>query len=62
MIYVFALSIIYTSIKQKDKLLSAKRNLILFLFLSVVGIVMGIIYLLNPYIPSITYMLEDVMN
>lgn len=62
MIYIFGLTIIYTFIKQKDKLLSTKRNLILYLILSMVGIVLGVIYIINPYLPSITSMLEKYMN
>ncbi len=62
MIYIFSASIIYTFFKQKDKLLSAKRNLILYLLLSMIGIVLGVIYLINPYLPSISLVLEKYMK
>lgn len=58
MIYIFGATIIYTFVKEKDKLLSAKRNLILFFFLSVIGMTLGVIYIINPYLPSITLMLQ----
>lgn len=62
MIYVFGATIVYTFIKEKDKLLSAKRNLILFFLLSVIGMTLGIIYVINPYLPSITLMLQKYMK
>jgi len=58
MIYIFLVTIIYTFVKQKDKLLSEKRNLVLYLFLSIIGIGLGVVYLFNPYLPSIALMLE----
>lgn len=62
MIYIFAISLIYTMIKKKDQLLSAYRNLILFLFLSFIGLTLGIVYVINPYLPSISAMLEKHMK
>jgi len=62
MIYVFALTIGYTFIKRKEQLLSSKRNLVLFLFLSIIGLVLGIIYIINPYLPSLTLYLEKYMK
>lgn len=62
MIYIFAFSLIYTMIKKKDQLLSAYRNLILFLFLSIIGLILGIVYVINPYLPSISAMLEKYMK
>ncbi len=62
MIYIFSFMIIYTLIRQKEKLLSCKRNLIIYLFLSVIGIALGIVYLINPYIPSISSMMEKYMK
>ena len=58
MIYIFLVTIIYTFVKQKDKLLSEKRNLVLYIFLSIIGIGLGVVYLFNPYLPSIALMLE----
>lgn len=62
MIYVFALTLGYTFIRQKDQLFSSKRNLFLFLLLSIIGITLGIIYMINPYLPSITLMLEKYLK
>ncbi|NLP34685.1 MAG: hypothetical protein GX359_05740 [Clostridiales bacterium] len=62
MIYVFAVSLIYTMIKKKDQLLGASRNLILFLILSIIGLTLGIVYVINPYLPSISAMLEKYMK
>lgn len=62
MIYVFAATIIYTLIKQRNKLLSKKRNLVLYLFLSAIGLTLGIIYLVNPYLPSLSLFLEKYMK
>lgn len=58
MIYIFSVTIIYTLIKQKDKLLSEKRNLVLYLLLSFIGIGLGVVYLINPYLPSLSLLLE----
>lgn len=62
MIYVFGATIIYTFIKEKDKLLAAKRNLVLFFLLSVIGMTLGIIYIINPYLPSITLLIQKYMK
>jgi hypothetical protein len=62
MIYVFAVSLIYTMIKKKDQLLGANRNLVLFLLLSIIGLTLGIIYVINPYLSSISSMLEKYMK
>lgn len=58
MIYVFSFTIIYTLIKQRDKLLKNKKNLALYLILSMMGISLGIIYMINPYLPSLSMFLE----
>lgn len=62
MIYIFSFTIIYTLIKQWDKLLSRKKNLALYLILSVLGITLGLIYLVNPYLPSLSMYLEKYMK
>ncbi len=62
MIYIFGITIIFTLIKQRDKLFRSKRNLILYLILSIIGMAMGIIYLINPYLPSISLMMEKYME
>ncbi|MDF2942046.1 MAG: putative rane protein [Herbinix sp.] len=62
MIYVFSMTIIYTLIKQKDKLLKAKRNMVLYLLLSIIGVGLGVIYLINPYLPSISLLMEKYMK
>lgn len=58
MIYVFGLTIIITFIRQKDKLLKSKKNLAIYLVLSVIGLGMGVVYMINPYLPSISMMME----
>jgi hypothetical protein len=62
MIYIFGFTIIYTLIRQRDKLLKSKKNLVLYLLLSIIGMSMGIIYLINPYLPSISLMMEKYME
>lgn len=62
MIYVFSITAIYALIKQKDKLLKEKRNLALYLILSIAGIALGVVYLLNPYISSLAMYMEKYMK
>ncbi len=62
MIYIFSFTIVFTLIRQREKLLSKKRNLILYLLLSVIGITLGVIYMINPYLPSISSMMEKYMK
>lgn len=62
MIYVFCITIIYTFIRQRNKLLRSKKNMALFLLLSFLGIGMGVVYLINPYLPSISVILEKYME
>ncbi len=62
MIYVFSVTIIYTFIKQRNKLLHDKKNLVLYVLLSVLGIALGVVYLINPYLPSLTTILEKYMK
>lgn len=61
MIYIFSIALLYTFIKQKEQLRS-KKNLFLFLFLSLIGITLGVIYMINPYIPSISFYLEKYLK
>ncbi|NLZ83706.1 MAG: hypothetical protein GX915_08580 [Clostridiales bacterium] len=53
MVYIFLAILVFIMIKKKDQLLSAKRNVFLFIFLSIIGLTMGFIYEINPYIPTI---------
>ncbi len=62
MIYVFGATAIYTLIQQRKKLLKEKRNLIIYLFLTIMGLALGIIYLMNPYMPSLTMYLEKYLK
>ncbi len=62
MIYVFGFTIIYTLIRQREKILRSKKNLVIYLLLSVMGIALGIVYLINPYLPSISLMMEKYME
>ncbi len=58
MIYIFSATIIYTLIRQREKLLSKKRDLAIYLCLSAIGLTLGIVYLINPYLPSISSLME----
>lgn len=62
MLYIFIILLIIAFFNQKKKLFLDKRNLVLFLFLSAVGITLGIIHAVNPYLPSIAYTLENYMK
>jgi hypothetical protein len=62
MIYIFGFTIIFTLIKQREKLLRSKKNLALYLVLSIIGMAMGIVYIINPYLPSISLMMEKYME
>ncbi len=62
MIYIFGLTIIITFIRQKDKLLKSKKNLAIYLMLSCIGLGMGVVYMINPYLPSISMILEKHMK
>lgn len=62
MIYVFVILLIISFIKEKDLLLKIKRNLLLFMALSVCGIILGIVHIVNPYIPSISFLLEKYLK
>lgn len=62
MIYIFLAFLVFIMIKKKNQLLSAKRNLILFLLLSIIGLSMGFIYEINPYIPTIAQTLIKYMK
>jgi hypothetical protein len=62
MIYVFGLTIIITFIRQRDKLLKSKKNLAIYLMLSFIGLGMGVVYMINPYLPSISMMMEKYMK
>jgi len=62
MIYIFGITIIYTLVRQWKDLTSKKRNLIVYLFLTVIGFALGIVYLINPYMPSLSQFLEKHMK
>ncbi len=62
MIYIFGLTIIITFIRQRDKLLRSKKNLAIYLMLSFIGLGMGVVYMINPYLPSISTMMEKYMK
>ena len=59
MVYVFGGLLIVSFIKQRDVLLSKKRNIFVFLFLSAIGIALGVVRMISPYIPSIAYKLQQ---
>ena len=58
MIYIFSITLIYTLITQREKLLSKKRNLAIYLVLSIMGVSLGVVYLTNPYLPSLSVIME----
>jgi len=62
MIYIFSITIIYTFIKQKDKLLREKRNMALYLVLSILGLSLGVLYIINPYLPSLSTVMGKYMK
>jgi len=62
MIYIFGGLLLISFIKQKDVILNKKRNLVLFLLLSVCGIALGTVHMISPYIPSIAYSLEVILR
>jgi len=62
MIYIFGLTIVYTLIRQREKILKSKKNLAIYLSLSIIGLAMGILYLINPYLPSISLIMEKYME
>lgn len=62
MFYVFTLLTICSFIRQKDKILKEKRNMVLFILLSAAGITMGIIHSIYPYMPSLAQALEKYMK
>lgn len=62
MIYIFGATAIYTLIKQRKKLLQEKRNMALYLILSIMGLALGIIYIINPYLPSFSMYMEKYLK
>lgn len=62
MIYIFGITVVYALVRQYKQLLGRKRNLFVYLMLSVIGFALGIIYMINPYLPSLSYFLEKHMK
>lgn len=62
MIYVFGGLLVISFVKHKDVLLDKKRNIILFVLLSVCGIALGVVHMTSPYIPSIASALEKYLK
>lgn len=62
MIYVFGILLIISFIRQKDQLLKIKKNLILFMVLSLGGIGLGIVHMVSPHIPTIAFVLEKYLK
>lgn len=62
MLYLFGLALVCSFIKQRDKLFKVKRNLIVFMVLSVLGITMGIVHSFYPYFPSLAMSLEKYLK
>lgn len=59
MIYIFGSLLVVSYIKQRELLLSKKRNLFVFIFLSTIGLVLGLLQMTRPYIPSIFNKLQE---
>ena len=62
MIYVFAGTVIYALVKKRKQIFSQKRNMALFLILTDFGFSLGVLHMVNPYLPSITSYLEKYMK
>lgn len=62
MIFIFVFLLIISFIREKDVLLNKKRNLALFLVLSIFGITLGVVHIIYPYIPSIANLLEKYLK
>lgn len=62
MLYVFGGLLVVSFVKQRDVLFSKKRNLLLFILLSASGIALGVVRMIFPYIPSISYTLEKYLK
>jgi hypothetical protein len=62
MIYVFGGLLVISFVKQKELVLNKKRNLFLFIILSVCGIALGVVHSISPYIPSIAFVLEKYLK
>lgn len=62
MIFVFGGLLILSFIKEREVLFSKKRNLLLFMILSACGIALGVVRMMFPYIPSISFALEKYLK
>lgn len=62
MFYLFVILLIASFIIERDKLLREKKNLGLFLVLSIAGITLGIVHMTLPYVPSIAMVLEKYLK
>lgn len=58
MMIIFAVLLIASFIRNKETLFSKKRNMAVFVMLSAIGIALGIVDMIRPYIPSIAYAIE----
>ncbi len=62
MIYVFGITLIYVFIRERKQLLQSSKNLIIYLLLAILAFAMGVVYLCNPYLPSISLLLEKYLK
>ncbi|MDF2541190.1 MAG: hypothetical protein K0S47_908 [Herbinix sp.] len=62
MIYVFAILCILTVIKYRHIIFKPIRNLLLFLLITAMGFTLGLMHEINPYLPSITMILENTLK
>lgn len=58
MIFVFIILLVVSFIREKDTILNKKINLAVFLILTAIGIGLGVIRMIHPYIPSLAALIE----
>ncbi|NLK74104.1 MAG: hypothetical protein GX288_02295 [Clostridiales bacterium] len=58
MIYIFIIALIYIVISKREIILSSKKNIALYILFSIIGIALGVLYVVNPYLPSLANLLE----
>lgn len=62
MLYIFIILLVLSSIKEREVLLKEKKNIGFFLVLSIIGIALGIVHMVNPYLPSLAMVIEKYLK
>lgn len=62
MFYVFLIGLIGSFFIERKKLMKRKINLVLFISLSIIGITLGIIHMVSPYLPTVASLVEKYMK